>query len=678
MKKILLSFSSALLLSLPLQAQNFRAFIGTPKLSEVALDNKSMPDGGVVIVGYSTALNADGRYDYKTTDMLIVRLDATGNVMWSHVIGIGNGLEDKFQAVAVTRKGDVVAVGGVGHIPFTIGAPGTPGRAAAYCFDGNTGAQLWFRHVHSDNGRDKQQGDVYTDVVVKDDGNPVAVGTRDARPEAADGLATLFDGGSGNVLQNQAIIQSERTDGLSHVTTDGKRIFVNGFFIGNSYYDLSVMELDGNSLVPNWSKQYDYGFSMASDPSNVVTCQWAGKISYFKERLVMQAYTTVNYYGLTPGVTGYITVNSSDGGSPVLTRGNHDAFDYQNNPSVYFAGLNDAFTTANPAKSPASYVDLDMGGGAPYGAYLTELDPGSATPATAARRLLRASRAQHGITTVHGQNGILHYSGVSKGDGSQIGEADILYVRSVTGVPGTISEECATADVKIERDRNEIKEDYLKPGLDKNFKEDQERLKEDKEMKSVVICGQTPPPCSIDNVSYSVSLTNPYTYTFNANLSPAGSAITFYVNSSPIVSSFLPLTYTFPGPGYYWICMELQGEDGKPCAEKCFGICIAENSEGAAQPASRAKQSRTMTGFEIGNPYPNPTSNQLNIPVQSAGGASELRITTIDGRTVLTESVKLSAGQQLLQVGSGKLPAGTYLLQLSTPEGKQTKTFTKQ
>ena len=75
--------------------------------------------------------------------------------------------------------------------------------------------------------------------------------------------------------------------------------------------------------------------------------------------------------------------------------------------------------------------------------------------------------------------------------------------------------------------------------------------------------------------------------------------------------------------------------------------------------------------------YPNPfrTGDQVHLALQSSqGGAAQLRVTDLSGRTIRQETVTLTTGLSDFAVpGMSELKAGLYMVNLTLPSGEVKK-----
>jgi hypothetical protein len=79
----------------------------------------------------------------------------------------------------------------------------------------------------------------------------------------------------------------------------------------------------------------------------------------------------------------------------------------------------------------------------------------------------------------------------------------------------------------------------------------------------------------------------------------------------------------------------------------------------------------------VGEPYPNPASTLLNIPLQSDAREAGVIITTLDGRNLFEQNFPLTTGKGKLSVPIEKLPPGTYFLKLRLNSESVQRKFTK-
>lgn len=93
-------------------------------------------------------------------------------------------------------------------------------------------------------------------------------------------------------------------------------------------------------------------------------------------------------------------------------------------------------------------------------------------------------------------------------------------------------------------------------------------------------------------------------------------------------------------------------------------------------PLRLAAAQEIVTTFSV---YPNPTSNLLNMTINSGSDQSAtISVFDLSGKTVFTASQQLQTGEQVLTYDLTQLPAGIYLSEIKTVEGSQTMKFVKE
>lgn len=86
-----------------------------------------------------------------------------------------------------------------------------------------------------------------------------------------------------------------------------------------------------------------------------------------------------------------------------------------------------------------------------------------------------------------------------------------------------------------------------------------------------------------------------------------------------------------------------------------------------------------VEGLEIVGLFPNPAISNLTVKMTSIGTESvQLNVMDAQGRTVAESSQVLQAGENLLNISVGHLPAGSYFIKVTGKSGVFTKQFSKQ
>jgi|GEM_PF-1993121 len=403
------------------------SYIGTAEKSEIALKAKITKDDGVVIVGYSTEMDIENPvYDYTKTDMLITKLNASGVVEWSHVIGVNNNLEDMFMSVDVDPLGNVYAVGTTERVPPTFAYNGTYSKACMYKFslDGNL---LWKKNISINNFNSvpQRRGDIYLGVDVMPNGNIVAVGEKDFSPAYSDGIVTIFSS-DGAVLANKTFLVDNNSSGFFHVITDNSNnMYVSATRQGTTYMDHQILKLDSDLNII-WSKNADMNYSGSN-------CQALLDIGLTDNYLYLLNHTGAGYDYANPVSMGLLKVDPATGdiiSSEVVYHGNTVAA-AQNQGNFFIVDDNNRYviSTPNPARADLYVPNYGINNNIVNKAYISYDDT---------TIYLSLAGAQT-ITSMDKVRGKTVFVGIGKNDPEQIGQYDILVVMTENNLPSGIN-----------------------------------------------------------------------------------------------------------------------------------------------------------------------------------------------------------------------------------------------
>jgi len=219
-------------------------------------------DGDIIVVGHTYSFGAG------SSDVLVVKLDENGNILWQRAYG-GSGFDEAW-GVAVADNGDIIVVGysesfGSGIYDVWV-----------LRLDGS-GNIIW-QKAYGEAGADFAH-----DVAVADNGDIVVVG------QTSGSLLVLRLDGQGNVKWQKAY--SGASDDLAYgvVIADNGDIIVAGRSnsFGNSSDYIWVLRLDENGNIV-WQKAYGgtsddlaYGVALAGNGDIIV----AGETESFGVRM---------------------------------------------------------------------------------------------------------------------------------------------------------------------------------------------------------------------------------------------------------------------------------------------------------------------------------------------------------------------------------------------------------
>lgn len=651
--------------------QELREYIGTPDRSEVILDTKGMPDGGAVMVGYSTVLDISGNYDYRNTDLLVLRVDAAGNVMWNRRMGV-TGLEDMFKRVIIASNGDVIAAGYVGHIPWAITSP-TVGYGAVYRLDVNTGATNWSNFVTNPTTNQNDKGSVYEDVIELDNGEIVCVGARDAQPAWSDGMVTKFDANL-NLIWNRTY-NIGNTDDNRGVTQQNNRIFVAGGHYAGSYYDMNLVEFNtAGSIV--WSKSYTYtlnnpelGLSFTNNTPEEI------KVVNNELYIVVSAS---NNWGSTSGNMSGIMRTDLSGVFQTLKPFNDYTYNYSGLASADYLDANNAYYVINPGFSAMNLHAPVTGPLVVSDALLGIVDPVTGSISDTRRLVHSGNQSLLGVNLLGTSS---FYAGTSENDPAQIGALDVFFVKGVSGLPHNHAD-CEAIDGQLSNQNEPTTETSLPITPDQNWLVGSPHIDEQPEaLEVVVLCYEA---CEIQDITFCGSWANPLTYTFNVTTNPAVANVVWDFGDAtlPVSStSGTPVVHTYASGGSYTVCVDLLDASGEVCTTQCITICVPDKGKAKAGKSSASssvipvKTQNTV----VGELYPNPTDGSLNIPITTSLNSSDvsIRIIRMDGVVVHDSKTTIENGKQILKIELNSLTPGNYMCEVRNGEMRSVKMFTK-
>jgi hypothetical protein len=139
----------------------------------------------------------------------------------------------------------------------------------------------------------------------------------------------------------------------------------------------------------------------------------------------------------------------------------------------------------------------------------------------------------------------------------------------------------------------------------------------------------------------------------------------YYTYESRVINENGTVLLTLEGVGYTEVIHTTEGNKFLAYAYDYSVIPYRTYTHVYGLPDQTIKSvSRTISGFEPGDAYPNPASRQVNIPVRLPGGVSSgtLEITDLNGRKMLSYPVKRSDSDVVMP--ASQLSPGTYLYQV--------------
>lgn len=652
-------------------AQNFQSYIGTKDRSEVALDVKGLEDGGSVIVGYTTALKPGDKYDYRGTDMIIMRLDASGNIVWNKRYGVPD-LDDKLVKVIVAQNGDFIAVGHAGMVPYMYPFTGARSSAAIFRIDPSTGNINNLNYLQSPDGYDASRGEIFRDVVEMKDGHICAVGDRDFQPSYVDGMVTMYDGNLN--LQWHRNIMLWQSNELNSVVTKDDKVYVGGFYYASTYYDLHIAEFDVNGSL-GWSHRYAY---TANHHGTALTTNWMLDMELIDDKEIRVLTHASVGWGNPPTMSGILSVDVNNGNPFWLHMFNDPAYQFANMTSMDHESSNSAYYTWNPASIGLNQEYPNWMSGNNADALTSVIDPPAPSFADARRLLHNGTQSLNAVNLLNSDR---FFAGSSIDDPQQIGAYDIYFVNSQNWLPEG-SESCPTERPETWVDRLEVEHSEFEFKMDDKYEivdVPLEEIREDYEVR--MLCNHV--ECEIEDITFCGSQMNPGTWTFNVVTTPPGSTVMWdFGDGSPVVFSTagIPVSHTYFSSGNYQVCVSIMLKDGTICDRECIYLCVntrQPQETTAKKPGDAA--TTIQQNFVIGEIYPNPTDGTLNIPVDSKSNDKvTVRVMRMDGVVVYNKELPVSKGGDTLKLDVKSYVPGNYMIEVTNGNVKTTKMITKQ
>lgn len=183
-----------------------------------------------------------------------------------------------------------------------------------------------------------------------------------------------------------------------------------------------------------------------------------------------------------------------------------------------------------------------------------------------------------------------------------------------------------------------------------------------------------------DATTTSITLLDNGEYTYAEDLSeqtiyiPFNAPVILEDNTRYLFCSYSPSAEVFLGFGESLNYTRLQTELDEPIYLMADGPDAWSFFANADHSAVGAKLTQIVgvndrDRVEL-TPYPNPTNNQLNIPIRGMSGAALLRVMDLAGAQVMEEKVSVGADHNLV-IDMAKLANGTYLFHMDFENGQR-------
>lgn len=170
-------------------------------------------------------------------------------------------------------------------------------------------------------------------------------------------------------------------------------------------------------------------------------------------------------------------------------------------------------------------------------------------------------------------------------------------------------------------------------------------------------------------------IANPFTYTFTPNFSPVTTnyIIDYGDGSAPVYGSGnTPVSYTYASNGSYFVTITILDANKKPCDKYSFELCISK-SGAKPEPAYR---SSNATKTKLREPFPNPASNSVNVPVSGSEEKIKVSLVGQDGKILMSKTIQ-EKNDAVIELSTSGLAPGIYFLHIIDGQGTRVKPFTQ-
>lgn len=193
---------------------------------------------------------------------------------------------------------------------------------------------------------------------------------------------------------------------------------------------------------------------------------------------------------------------------------------------------------------------------------------------------------------------------------------------------------------------------------------------------------QSAPPCDVKDVMLCTRVFSaPFTYTFNADVIPAGSNLLWDFGDGGTATGTGSVTHTYATGGTFKICVYVLDSKGNRLCSRCFNMCIDQKSGARLYQHTgedALPEAAPQQDLSVADPYPNPVSDELHVPVSlKKGEVVYMSIIGMDGTLIRRAQQVLAAGSSVVKLPMEALVPGMYLLKVESTQGTVTKGFSK-
>lgn len=266
--------------------QNAQYVIGTNN-EEIATHIRLLNDGNLIVSGYTYIRNSHGVP--TQLDILIFKMDLSGNIIWQKQIGSKNGNDDNPLDMIVAKNGDIILVGTVGRTSVF-----QNNTAFIMRIDPTNGAVIWnsfFADATSPN-------EAFLSVAETQAMDLVCVGAYSFGPPSNQGLICVYDQ-FGN-LKSSMVANINSTGEFYGVTAglqNDPNVYISGINMqaGATSVDGILLAFLPNTNLISWVNVYDF-------------TQHGNKTNNFFSHLYhdkLKNSLTVGYSSLSQGISAH-------------------------------------------------------------------------------------------------------------------------------------------------------------------------------------------------------------------------------------------------------------------------------------------------------------------------------------------------------------------------------------
>ncbi len=392
---------------------------------------KSLPDGSAILGGYIYDLSGSMA---THMDMILMRVDAAGAIVWQKQFGDPNGGDDILKQLIITQNGDIVVVGLIGRSSVY------QNNTAAILRFTSGGGLIWQNLVRETTNT--TEGDEFEDVAELTNGTLLAVGSRKAAPSVSSSMICSFTGAG--VLNYIEAYDRSGSDGFLGVCANGNKAVITGWWDGQQYKDSRVLMYQPGTTSGTiiWDKSYN--ISGASNGGGALVSDGFHKPYIRGQHVVINGHAAQTW-GPTPSVQAFFECDLSNGANPAWRTLVNTGKNYANNTAFYPVDDQRFFVSQNPA---TVFQDaLAWGSGVFANAVVSQVQPFQITGQVTASREFNLPGDQ-AIFSIDMQGSNLYMAGCTNAAAGGVTDNDVYYVVSKSNLQNP-DQTCDLRDVNI-------------------------------------------------------------------------------------------------------------------------------------------------------------------------------------------------------------------------------------